>query len=590
MKFTRSTHLNQGQAIKGAGKSIASRLWMALLVGLVLAAAACAPRAGDDATEPATTAATAAPGQAATGQASTPAAATAAPAPAGGGESRSGYERGTLRRLYSDPPTLDPHLATDATSSAIIVEVFGGLVTIDLDLKVAPDVARDWLVSDDGLVYTFYLREDAVFHDGKPITAHDFKWSLERATDVVTEALGVEQYLGDIVGVDAKVSGEAREVSGVRAVDDHTLEITIDEPKSYFLSKLTYPIAFVLDRENVESGNRWVRTPNGSGPFKLEEYVPGERITLARNPNYHLGPPHLERVRLILSGGTSMLMYENDEIDVTGIGLADLDRILDPNHSLNSELMTSAPSFSTTYIGMNTTMPPFDDVKVRQALNYAINREEIASLVLADLVEPAKGILPPGFPGYNPDLPGYEYNPEKAQQLLAESKYAGNIDDYPIVLTVAGGLGASVDLDLESITRSWSEILGVDVQFQQTEWATYLQDLYKNRFDMFQVGWVADYPDPQNFLDILFHSESSNNHTQYSNPEVDRLLEQARTERDQATRFRLYQEAEAIIVDEAPWASLWHSGERYTLVKPWINDYYQLQLIIPKLRFVRLTE
>ncbi len=560
-------------------------IWLPLVLFLTMALAlvvmACGPRPSTGTEEPATSPTPAAeeesPG------------ATVEPAEEGNVSLRA-REKGVLRRLFSDPPTLDPHLTTDATSASIIVEVFGGLVTISPSLDVVPDLAEDWSVSDDGLVYTFFLRKEAVFHNGKPITAEDFKWSLERAADAITESLVVDQYLGDIVGLKEKLRGEAREVQGIRVIDDHTLEITINEPKSYFLSKLTYPTAFVLDRENVESGRRWVREPNGSGPFKLEEYVPGELLVLAKNPNYHLGPAYLERVELVLSGGTSMLMYENDEIDVTGVGIADLDRLLDVNNSLNAELQQALPSFSTSYIGMNTTVPPFDDVKVRQALNYAVNREEIANLVLANMVTPAKGILPPGFPAFNPELEGYNYDPEKAQQLLSESKYADNLSDYPIILTVSGGFGASVDLDLESITYSWQEVLGVEVEFQQTEFATYLQDLHKRRFDMFQIAWIADYPDPENFLDILFHSESSNNHTQYSNPEVDRLLVQARTERDQATRYQLYKQAEEIIVDEAPWIPLWHSGEQYVLIKPWVKDYHLTQLIVPRLRFVRITE
>ena len=582
-------NISKTQALSPKGRGLIAKwlpLMLLLTMALTIVVMACGPRptAGTEETAAPTTAATeeGSPG-------ATTAPATAEPAEEGT-ESPRTREKGVLRRLFADPPTLDPHLTTDATSATIIVEVFGGLVTISPDLEVVPDLAENWSVSDDGLVYTFFLRKDAVFHNGKPITAEDFKWSLERAADAITESLVVDQYLGDIVGLKEKLRGEAREVQGIRVIDDHTLEITIDEPKSYFLSKLTYPTAFVLDRENVESGRRWVREPNGSGPFKLDEYVPGEQMVLVRNPNYHLGPAYLERVELILSGGTSMLMYESDEIDVTGVGIADLDRLLDVSNSLNAELQQALPSFSTSYIGMKTTVPPFDDVKIRQALNYAVNREEIANLVLANMVTPAQGILPPGFPAFNPDLEGYTYDPEKAKQLLSESKYADNLSDYPIILTVSGGFGASVDLDLESITHSWQEVLGVVVEFQQTEFATYLQDLHKRRFDMFQIAWIADYPDPENFLDILFHSESSNNHTAYSNPEVDRLLVQARTERDQATRYELYKQAEAIIVDEAPWIPLWHSGEQYVLIKPWVKDYHLTQLIVPRLRFVRIAE
>ena len=374
--------------------------------------------------------------------------------------------------MWSDPPALDPHLTTDATSATILVEVFGGLVTIDTDLNIVPDLAEGLPeISADGLTYTFHLRKDAKFHDGKPVTATDVKYSLDRATDPATQSPVVDQYLGDIVGAKKKLAGEAQELSGVRVLNERTIKITIDAPKTYFLAKLTYPTAFVLDRENVESGRRWFRTPNGTGPFKLTEYAPGETLVLERNEFFHLGPPKLAKVRFILSGGTSMLMYENNEIHLAGVGLADLDRLLDPNEPLNTELHQAPPSFSVDYIGMNVNEPPFDDPKVRQALNYAIDREEIARIVLAGLETPAKGILPPGFPGYNPDLQGYDFDPARARQLLKESQYGEDWEkgEFPrIFLTISSGFGAAAPLDLEVIIQMWEQNLNIQVETLQT--------------------------------------------------------------------------------------------------------------------------
>ncbi len=499
-------------------------------------------------------------------------------------------EGGTLVRGWRDPPTLDPHLATDATSATIIVEVFGGLVTIDLDLKIVPDLAEGWSVSADGRTYMFNLRENAKFHSGKPVTAQDVKWSIERAVNPLTAAPVVDQYLGDIVGVDERLNGDADEVTGIRVIDQRTVEIATDASKSYFLAKLTYPTAFVLDQENVETGRRWFREPNGTGPFKLDEYVPGERLVLARNENFHLAPPKLDKVRFILSGGTTMLMYENDEIHLAGVGVADLDRVLDPNNSLNAELQRAPPTFSVDYIGMNVNAPPFEDQKIRQAMNYAIDKSVIARDVLANLVVPAAGILPPGFPAYNEDLSGYAYDPDKAQQLLRESTY-GSAENLPrIILTTAGSFGSGVSLDLEVVLEMWRQNLGIQVEIQQTEFATYLQDLNKRRFQMFQIGWIADYPDPENFLDILFHGGSSNNHTGIDNLALNSILEQARTERDETRRFDLYHQAEELVVDQAPWVPLWYSGEQYLLVKPNVKDYFLTPLVIPKLRHVYFTE
>ena len=499
---------------------------------------------------------------------------------------------GRFVRLFVDPPTLDPHLTTDATSAQIIVEVFGGLVTIDPELNVVSDLAESWDISPDGLVYTFRIRPDATFHNGKPVTAEDVRWSLERATDPLTEAPNVDQYLGDIVGVDAKLQGNALEISGVRVINEHTVEITIDESKSFFLAKMTYPTAFVLDQENIEANPKsWFREPNGTGPFKMSEYKVGETLILSRHDGYHLGAAKLAEVEMILSGGTSMLMYENDEIDIAGVGLSDLDRLLDPTHSLNSELLQASPSFSVQYIGLNVDEPPLDDLNVRKALNLAIDKREIATIVLGDQVVPATGILPPGFPGFNSSVSGYEFDPEEAKRLLLASKYGDDLGNMPpITITTPGSFGANVSLDMEVILAMWEKNLGIKTEFQQTEFATFLKDLHKGRFQMFDIGWIADYPDPENFLDILFYSDSSNNHTNYNNPDVDALLEQARIERDETMRFSIYNEVEQTILDDAPWIPLWYSGERYLLVKPNVHDFLQTPLIIPKLRHVYLTD
>ena len=499
---------------------------------------------------------------------------------------------GRLVRLFSDPPTLDPHITTDSTSAVIVNEVFGGLVTINPEIEIVPDLAEDWDISPDGKVFTFRLRQDAKFHDGRLVVAEDFRWSLERAADPLTESPVADLYLADILGVADKLSGKTQSIRGLRVIDDHTLELTIDAPKSYFLAKMTYPTGFVVDRQNVEGNkNDWVFEPNGTGPFRLERYEIGETIILGRNNLYHLGPPFLDTVEFILSGGDPMLMYENDEIHLTGLGLADLERVQDPDNPLRAELATAPPSFSVSFIGLNVNEPPFDDPKFRLALNYAVNKKEIATSALSDLVVPAVGVIPPGFPSYNTDLKGYGYDPEKAKRLLSESRYGADTGSIPrITLSIAGNFGASVGLDMEVMLRSWEETLGVEVEIQQTEWATFLQDLHKRRFQMFAIGWSADYPDPQDFLDILFHSESTNNWGGYSNREVDSLLEKARVEPDQVARFQQYNVIEQLIVDDAPWVPLWHSTERKVLIKPQVKDYFLVPMTIPKLRHVYFSD
>ena len=524
---------------------------------------------------------------------------------------------GEFTRLFSDPPTLDPALTSDTSSAFVVIEVFSGLVTIDADLNIVPDIATRWDLSNDERTFTFHLRNDVKFHDGKRVTAHDFKFSMERALDPRTESTVADLYLNDIVGASAKLKGTANSVSGIRVLDDYTLEITIDAPKPYFLAKLTYSTAFVVDQENVESGPDWTSRPNGTGAFRLAEWEIGERIRLERNDLYYKEPAHLDAVNLLLSGGVGMTMYENNEIDFTGVGLADIDRVLDPTEEINRDLQITPPDYSVSYFGLNTQMAPFDDINVRKALALAINKELIAEAVLSNLVVPAYGILPPGFPGHNQNLQGIRFDIEEAMRTLAESSYGRGdpaiaeqlmqadtaLDDESriaalseasrlaaaklptIILSVPGG-GGAVGLDTEVVLAIWQELLGVNVEVQQSEFATFLNDVDRRRYQMFTLGWVADYPDPQNFLDILFHSESANNHTGFTNIEVDRLLEQARTEKDVETRISLYQQAEQLIVNDVPWIPRWYEGDRYILIKPHVKGYVLSPLPIPKLRFI----
>ena len=502
-----------------------------------------------------------------------------------GSREASGGSAGVFRRLWQEPPTLDPHEAGDTASAGVLVEIFSGLVALNTALQVVPDLSERWDVSEDGKTYTFYLRPNAKFHDGKPVTADDVKFSIERATDSETQSPEAYAYLDDIVGVLPKLEGLADEVTGVRVIDSRTVEFTIDAPKPYFLAKLTYPTSFVVDRENLEAeGDNWVFRPNGTGPFRLAEYRVGEIIVLERNEHYYRGPALLDRVELILSGGSAMAMYENGEIDITGVGLSELDRVSNPLEPLNAEVVVAPPGFDLAYIGFNLSEPPFDDVNFRRALAYAIDKDTIATRVLADLVVPASGILPPDFPGFNPAVQAPGFDPAKAQELLAQSKYAGGA---PRIIVTIPGTGGSAGLDLQAILEMWEETLGLHVELQQVETATFWDDLNDNRLQAFAgLGWQADYPDPQDFLDILFHSKSQLNQSGYSNPEVDRLLEAARVEQDWETRKALYNEAEQLIVDEVPWVLLWFSGENIVLLKPYVKGYALTPLIVPKLKDV----
>lgn len=258
-------------------------------------------------------------------------------------------------------------------------------------------------------------------------------------------------------------------------------------------------------------------------------------------------------------------MYETGEMDVAPVGLGDIERVQDPANPLHDELF-QIPSLNVQYVGLNTRVAPFDDVDVRRAFQAATDREVIARTMFKGSVEPAWGVLPPGLPGYTDSLPRRRYDQTSARALLEKSRYGG-AEGLPRIVfsTSAGGSGLA-----EALAFMYREALGVEIEIQQLGWADFLSDLNRGRFQMFFLGWSADYPDPENFLDIQFHSESSGNSTGYSNPQVDQLLEEARVNPDAGERLATYQAAERIIIDEAPWIPLYH-GIEYVLVKPYVK-------------------
>ncbi|MEW5720716.1 MAG: ABC transporter substrate-binding protein, partial [Chloroflexota bacterium] len=394
---------------------------------------------------------------------------TAARPPATGGKA--------ILRLpgSTDPRTLDPAQVNDTNAGEYVAEIFSGLVTLDKDLKVVPDIAEKWDVSEDRQTFTFYLRKEVKFHDGRPVTAQDFKYSIERVANPATLSPTAENYLGDIVGVREKLNRKAAEVSGVQVVDDYTLKITIDAPKSYFLAKLTFPTAYVVDKNNVERGGRtWTDKPNGTGAFKLKEYVRGQRIILAKNENYYGEvKPKLEEVQFILSGGSAMTMYENGDLESVYVTISDIERIQDPNSPLNKELYVG-PSLSTGFIVFNTRKPPFDDPKVRQAFAYAIDRQKVIDVVYRKMPLVANTILPPGMPGYTESVNPNTYDPAKAKQLLADSKYAGKLPDITWTTIGAGGSAAQ---NVQVMVSMLQSNLGARISIQQTDDASFFNTI-----------------------------------------------------------------------------------------------------------------
>lgn len=462
--------------------------------------------------------------------------------------------------------------------------VYSGLVSFDPYLNLTPDLAESWDISPDGTVYTFHLRDNAFFHDGRPVTAQDVLYSWERALSPALASDTALTYLGDIVGALEMANGQAQQVSGLQVLDEHTLQVTIDAPKPYFLLKLTYPTAFVLDKANVESGDEWFRAPNGTGPFKLTEWQRFEQIVYVANPNFYLGEPSIPSVIVELFSGVGLRLYEAGEIDMTGVSYSSVERFLDPTEPLHKELVTGV-NLCTGFVNFDTSKPPFDDVKVRQAFSMAFDRQKYIDVVLSGRALPAIGLYPPGLPGFNIGLDGLPYDPERARQLLAESRYGQNLP--PIVYTDAG-IGSYIGSDVAALAQMWQQELGVEITVENLEPNFYIEKIYAGEHgQIFGGGWCADYPDPQNFADVLFHSSSAQNGSGYSYPELDQLLEAARVEQDVNTRIQMYQQAEQIIVNDAPVLFTIHSLS-YRLVKPYVKGYVFTPIDVPIERYMWL--
>ncbi len=496
--------------------------------------------------------------------------------------------QGVLNLWDTGPLTLDPAIAADVSSYMYIMQIFSGLVRLDQQLNIVPDIAESLPEeSPDGKTYTFHLRHGVKFQGGREVTAADFKYSWERACNPATGSGTAATYLGDIVGAKDVLAGNATEISGVKVIDDYTLQVTIDAPKAYFLDKLAYPTAFVVDKANVESGANWWQQPDGTGPFKLKQWEPGQQLILERSQIYYGELAKLAQVVFHFSAAAPMALYETGQIDVTPVSTSYIDEVSDETNPLHLELAVT-PELSLYYIGFNTAKPPFDDVNVRRAFCLAVDKEHIAKVILRGMVSEAEGILPPGMPGYNATLEGLDYNVEKAKELIAASKY-GDVSNFPPITLTVEGYGNSIPSYLGAIIQEWQQNLGVKVSVRQLEPENFLYNLNQEKDEMFALGWVADYPDPCDFLDILFHTGSENNIFEYSNPSLDALLDRAAVEQDKAVRLAMYQQAEQLVVDQAPCLPLFH-GANYILVKPYVKDYKLSPLGVPDLSKVYIDK
>lgn len=468
---------------------------------------------------------------------------------------------------------LDPAKVQDGDTIDVLQQVYEGMVKWDADSKPAPNLAESWDISKDGKVYTFHLKKGVKFHNGREVTADDFKYSMERACDPAIKSETVDTYMKDIVGASDKRAGKAKEISGVKVIDPNTLEITIDAPRPYFISKLTYPVYYVVAKEAAPMDQEItdVKGMIGTGPFKAESFSPDQQIVLMANMDYRDGAPKISKIeRPILKDAVTRLnKFKSGELDLTRVERQDIAGIqADPK--LKEQLkFFGRPNMY--YMAMNLADKPFDNPKVRQAFAMAVDRDSICKDILGGVNEPARSILPPKVPGYRKDAPAYPFDPAKAKQLLAEAGYPGGKGFPTMVMSHRDGQ-PDVKLVAEALVTQLRQNLGINVTTQQYPWTTYLDKHNKKELQLFHMRWGADYLDPENFLSLLLASYGNENKVNYSNPTYDALCKKGDTWLgDETERIKTYQQAEDIVLKDAPFVPIYFESQA-ELISPRVHD------------------
>ncbi len=451
--------------------------------------------------------------------------------------------------LWLSPSSLDPARSPSIYGVEVIQQIFDGLVEYDADLHVRPALAEGWHVSLDGLTYTFRLRQDARFHNGRAVTASDVVYSLTRVLLPQTRS-EVAPLFAVIDGAPDVREGRTAVVRGLRAVGPLEVEVRLAEPYAPFLALLATRGGKIVPREAVEGEPSFGMRPVGTGPFRFVRWEPGREIVLERNPLYHAGPPHLDRL-------IYRLHPDRTDADVfEEFRKGGLEHAAVPASVARASLSGAGipvrrrPILGVRFYGFQLALPEWKDRRVRVGLTAALDPSRLLPPAVGQSV-PTRKILPPGLPGYLPEPAPAPADPELAARLLAEAGHAEG-RGLPAVTVWSAVRGASVDTETREMSRAWGTLgLRVSPNFA-TDWPEYTRLLAERRLPLFRYAWYADIPDPDNVLGVLFHSRSPYNHTGYANPEVDRLLEQGRREMDPVARADLYVEIERRILADAP--------------------------------------
>jgi len=447
--------------------------------------------------------------------------------------------------VSSEPPTLDWSLATDNVSFRVITNIMEGLTQFDDDLNPVPAIARKWETSEDGKRITFFLRDDVFWTDGKPVTAYDFEYSWKRLLNPKTGA-EYAYFLSDLVNAFEYNSGAIKDSSlvGVRAKSDRILEIHLKKPVVYFPSLTTFMVTFPLREDIIEKfNNRWAEPENiiTNGPFKLDRWEHEYKLELVSNRKYYGDTPKIDRIKMFVVGenNTALTLYETGDLDMVNIPPLAI------SYYKNHKEYINFPQLRGYYYGFNIRKKPFNDVRVRKAFTMAIDRAKIVELLKGGEL-PASSWIPKGMFGYNKEI-GIRFNPESARKLLSEAGYPHG-ENFPTV-TIAFNTDSENKLIAENIQSQLKKNLNMNVILDNQEWKVYLKNLKTNTPQIFRLGWGADYPDPDNFMN-LFTTHSGNNNTGWGNPEYDRLIAIGTAERTRTLRTKIYDRAQKILCEE----------------------------------------
>ncbi|MFD2444938.1 ABC transporter substrate-binding protein [Bacillus sp. CGMCC 1.16607] len=455
-----------------------------------------------------------------------------------------------------DSVSLDPITTTEGETFKVTENIFENLVAFgDQDTTINPGLAEDWEVTEDGLTYTFKLRQGVKFHDGTDFNADAVVFNFNRWMN------GNEKDFPYYTMFGGYKADEGHVIKEVTAVDANTVKFVLKRPQAPFLKNLAMSPFGIASPTAVEKyGADFRANPVGTGPFKFVEWKQNDTITLEKNPEYwQEGLPKLNKViyRVIPENTARLNALANGEIDVMdGLNNSDEATVL-ANENLQ---VIERPSMNVGYIGLTNTRKPFDNKLVRQAINHAIDKQAIIDAFYGGKAVPAVNAMPPAIEGYNDAVEPYPYDLEKAKALLAEAGYAKGFEMDLWAMPVARPYMPEAMKVAEVIQASLAEI-GVTAKIQSVDWATYLDKATAGEFDAFMLGWTGDNGDPDNFLYTLLDKDSigSNNNAHYSSDELHEVLIQAQTETDQATRNELYKKAQEIIHEDAPWVPLVHS-------------------------------